>query len=227
MNHRFIVFISGNFIYTSFYIILLITTLSFENVYPQKNFYGGIFFISNYIASPEFQELKKKTDDINLVDTIYLKALKFFDYDESEALLCLTFACLPYNKIKIRFLFNSILTIPLPSPPLTIFNKKLKNLPRKIFFDSNNDEFGDKDKLSHFFGNAFLGYNSSIFNLSKFIGIFVEIIEQELFIDGSYDNRDILTNYLGELFGKTLKNKKEILPSDVLKVYQLLFLRLF
>jgi len=106
-----------------------------------------------------------------------------------------------------------------------LFQAKLKNLPTKIFFDSPENEFGDKDKLSHFFGNAFLKYNSSFFNLSKFLGIFVEVVERDLFVNGSFDNRDLITNYLGELFGELIKCNKNILPSDVLKIYQLLFIR--
>lgn len=197
-----------------------------QNKY-EKNFYGGIFYLSDYIASEEFESIKENINDLSQVDSIYIKALKFFNGDISETLLCLTFSCLPYNKIRLRFFFNSQLNIPLPSPPKNIFEKRLKNLPQKFFFDSPNNEFGDKDKLSHFFGNAFIKYNSGFFNLSKFMGIFVETVEQELFIDGSYDQRDIITNYLGELFAVTLKEHKNTLPSQILKVYQLLYLRLY
>lgn len=170
--------------------------------------------------------MKINMNDLSRVDSIYIKGLNFFEGDISETLLCLTFSCLPYNEIKVRFLFNTQLIIPLPSPPKKIFEKRLKNLPSKIFFDSPNTEFGDKDKLSHFFGNAFLKINSGIFNLSKFMGIFVEVIEKELCVDGTFDERDIITNYLGELFATVLKENKNILPSQILILYQLLYLRL-
>ncbi len=192
-----------------------------------KDFYGGLFYLSEFIASPEFSSLKDRSSDIELVDSLYLRSLKFFDNDISEALLCLTFSCLPYNNIKVRFLFNSQLIIPLPSPPQKVFNQKLKNLPNKIFFDSPQNDFGDKDKPSHFFGNAFLNYNIGFFNLSKFMGIFVETVEEGLFIEGGYSNKDLVTNSLGELFAEVLKNNPQILPSEILKIYQIFFFRIY
>lgn len=207
-------------------VIIFISDKSFSQNLYEKNFYGGMFYISNYIISSNNNFANKQKNDLDKVDSIYINALKFFNYDVSETLFCLTFACLPYNKIRLKFLFSTI-EIPLPSPSLRIFNERLENLPKNIFFDSPQDDFGDKDKLSHFFGNAFLNYNSSFFNLSKFLGIFVEIVERDLFVDGNFDRRDLIVNNLGELFGKTLKQNSKILPSDALKIYQLLFLRLY
>ncbi|MEG8947336.1 hypothetical protein [Rosettibacter firmus] len=223
-------------ILNSNYVMLLITTFIVLNIFTkqvysqklyEKNFYGGLHYLSDYISSVEFQNLKENINHTQLVDSIYLKALKFFNNDISEALLCLTFSCLPFEKIRLRFLFDIQLAIPLPSPPNEVFKKRLNNLPQKLFFDSPRTESGDKDKLSHFFGNAFLSYNTGSFNLSKLIGIFVETIEDAIFIDGSYDMRDILINYLGSLYGNVLRNKKNILPSDILKIYQLLFIRIY
>jgi len=211
------------FILPILFFLLLPNSTSAQNKY-NKNFYGGLFYLSEYIASDEFIELKNNNDLVQ-IDSLYSKALKFFDYDISESLLCLTFACLPYNKIKVRMPFKSQIIIPLPSPPQNIFNKRLNNLPSNIFFDSPNNNFGDKDKLSHFFGNAFLRYNFGLFNLSKFIGIFVENIEEAIFIEGGFDKRDIIANHLGELFGYSLRRNNDTLPSEVLKIYQLLFFR--
>lgn len=192
----------------------------------EKNFYGGLFYLSNYIASSEFESLKKEKSDLEQVDNIFAKAVEFFEGDISEALLCLTFSTLPYNHIELRFLFGTKIMIPLPSVPKKIFEVKLKNLPKEIFFDSPKDEFGDKDKLAHFFGNAFLSSNFGWFNLSKFMGIFVEQVEEGLFVNGGYSNKDLITNNLGELFGTCIKNNRNLKPSDVLKIYQLLFFRI-
>ncbi|MEW6195904.1 MAG: hypothetical protein AB1521_12205 [Bacteroidota bacterium] len=214
--------------------LLLLLQLFFinpHNAFSQnkyhRDFYGGIFYLSEFIASPEYSLLKERNYDNELVDTLYNRATKFFEGDISEALLCLTFACLPYNNIKTRFLFNSQLTIPLPSPPQRIFIQRLKNLPGKIFFDSPKNDFGDKDKLSHFFGNAFLNYNIGFFNLSKFMGIFVETVEEGLFIEGGYSKKDLITNSLGELFAEVLKDNPKILPSEILKIYQIFFFRMY
>jgi hypothetical protein len=199
--------------------------LSAQSKYD-KSFYGGLFYLSEFIASSEFESFKKNNDDLAQVDLIYKKSINFYDGDLSEALLALTFTCLPFDHIKARFLFGSKINIPLPSPPKIIFKQKVTNLPSRLFFDTPNTDFGDKDKLAHFFGNAFLRYNFGFFNLSKFMGIFVENVEEGLFIEGGYSFRDIIANHLGELFAESLKCNKDILPSDILKIYQLLFIRI-
>ncbi len=205
--------------------LLIPASYCFQSNY-EKSFYGGLFYLSDFIASEQFAGLKETHNDLELVDLIYRKAYDFYEGDISEALLALTFTCLPFNRIRTRFLFGSEIIIPLPSPPEIIFRLKVKNLPKVIFFDSLENEFGDKDKLSHFFGNAFLRYNFGFFNLSKFMGIFVETVEEGLFIEGGYSNRDIITNHLGELFAEGVKENNSLLPSSVLNVYQLFYFRM-
>lgn len=212
-------------------LLVFLLVIFFHDFYSQSNyeksFYGGLFYISDYVASDYFHNLKTNQDDLKLVDSIYTKALEFFNYDYSETFLCLTFATLPYNFIKSKFLFNTQLIIPLPSPSKKIFDKKVIQLPKKLFFDSPQNNFGDKDKLAHFFGSAFLRYNFGWFNLSKFMGIFVEQVEEKLFVNGSISGKDIVINHIGELFAETVKNNNKILPSDILKIYQLLFLKVY
>ena len=69
--------------------------------------------------------------------------------------------------------------------------------------------------------------NVSIFNLSEFLGIFVEYFEQGFFLQGGYDNRDLIANHLGELFAVMVRNDSNTKPSEALKVYQLLYLRIY
>ncbi len=212
-----------NRIYTLF--IIFISFLSL-NAQTHKSFYDGLFYLSNFIASPEFYELKKSKSDLEQVDIIFEKSKIYFEQDISESLLCLTFCVLPFNKIDFKLpLGLGIMKIPLPSPPKNIFIKKLENLPSRLFLDSPKNPFGDKDKLAHFFGNAFLRYNISLFNFSKFMGIFVEETEQNFFANGELDRRDLTANYLGELFAEMLKNNSTSKPSQALIVYQLLYFR--
>jgi hypothetical protein len=192
----------------------------------EKSFYGGLFYLSNLISSNEFLEIKKHTTDPEQVNYLFEKATNYFEGDISESLLCLTFSTLPFNKIDFKLPFGiGVMKIPLPSPPQEIFAKRLVNLPSKLFFDSPKNLFGDKDKLAHFFGNTFLRYNISVFNFSKFMGIFVEETEQNFFANGELDWRDIIVNHLGELFSEMLKNNSHSKPSQALLVYQLLFFR--
>jgi hypothetical protein len=193
-----------------------------------KSFYNGLFYLTNYMTSDEYLQFKKVHSDIESVDHIYEYALKYFNNDLSETFLCLTFTLIPFNKVQMKIPFiGTKFTVPLPSPSQSIYNEKRKNTPKLIFFDSPRDDFGDKDKLAHFFGNAFLSYSIPLFNISDFMGIFVEYFEEGFFPGGGYDYRDLVANHIGKLFGTMVKNKKDIKPSEALKIYQTLYIRVY
>ena len=152
--------------------------------------------------------------------------LNYENYNYSEALFALTFAVIPYNAIQLNIpLINSIVTYKLPSAPDDIFTKKNENLPRRLFFDTPGDNYGDKDKLAHFFGSAFISYAQNIFDFGNLIGYFVEVFEQDFEIQNSIDIRDLQTNKLGNIFGEMLKKNKNLLPSQVMIFRSFLFLR--
>jgi hypothetical protein len=161
--------------------------------------------------------LKEKVGELLTVDFIYLEALKFNNHDQSEALLSLTFATVPYNEVPIQIpVIKSIINFPLIAASDSVFELKNANLPRYIFFDSPMNEYGDKDKLAHFFGSAFLSYSSNFFDLGNAIGYFVEVFEESFKVQSSIDERDLITNKLGNMFGALLKRNKNILPSQII-----------
>ncbi len=202
-------------------LIILLCSTTITNA-QSHTFEDGVIYLSNYISSDYFRNNKDK--DIYLVDTLYLQAKRFYNGNISEALLALTFATLPFNKMPITIPFlNLKLNLKLPSVKQDIFLKKKKNLPGIIYFDSPKIGGQDKDKVAHFFGNAFLKYNVQIINLSKFLGIFVEMFELTFKVSGGVDFRDLTTNYIGEFFGFSLRNKKDLKPSDFLKLYSLFY----
>ncbi len=172
-------------------------------------------YLSDFIGSEYFRNLKTKNNDLALVDTLFKRSLIFRHNDYSEALLSLTFATIPYNEVPIQIpLIHIIVNFPLISASDSVFLAKNRNLPKDLFFDTPKDKFGDKDKLAHFFGSAFLAYNSSIFDLGDLIGYFVEVFEEEFKVQSKIDNRDLMTNKLGYIFGAALKRNKFIHPSD-------------
>lgn len=135
-------------------------------------------------------------------------------------MLALTFACLPYKVMNVKLPILPItLAIHLPAVSSPLFDIKTKNLPSKLFFDTPENGFGDKDKLSHFFGNAFIEFNIPFFNLSKFLGIFVEKFEETFYVEGAMDKRDLYVNALGAKFGKSLRENSAILPSEFINKY--------
>jgi hypothetical protein len=160
------------------------------------------------------------------VDTLFKRAVNYRDSDYSEALLSLMFATVPYKKVPIQIpLIKTIVQFPLTSAGDSVFLLKNKNLPKDFYFDTPQTNFGDKDKLAHFFGSAFLAYNSSIFDLGDLIGYFVEVFEEEFKVQSVIDSRDMMTNKLGYIFGTYLKKDKKIQPSNAFLLRTLFYTR--
>ena len=183
----------------------------------QSKLSKSVNFISEYIASRSFLTLKKEIGDLKTVDSIFIKSCNHSNKDFSEALLALTFATVPYKEVPIQIpLLKVIVNYPLISASDSIFLLKNENLPRYIFCDSPADNYGDKDKLAHFFGSAYISYASNIFDLGDPIGYFVEVFEESFKVQSTIDERDLITNNLGNTFGKLLKRNKNILPSQII-----------
>lgn len=208
-----------------FFLLYFVTTFS-AAFSQQSNLSKAVNYISDFIASDYFLELKKSNSDIELIDSIYLRSLKFKDFDYSETLLALTFAAVPYKEVPIKIpLINLTVYYPLTSADDSIFLLKNKNLPKDLFFDTPQNNYGDKDKLAHFFGSAFISYSSNIFDLGDLIGYFVESFENTFKIQSIIDERDLRTNKLGNIFGDILKKNKNALPSQLFLIKSLFYFR--
>lgn len=199
-----------------FFCFLLLSANSFGQIFATIDLDEGIFFITKYIASDEFSRIKQNYSEIEAIDSLYKISLRYYNNDISEALLALTFATLPYSQMPISLpIINTNINIPLPTPD-KLRNKKNNNLPGHFLVDSPNNNFGDKDKLAHFFGNAYLSYSFPFFNISDFLSIFVEKFEEAFKVEGAFDMRDIFINNLGKKFGRQLHENFLLLPSQVL-----------
>lgn len=209
-----------------FFLILMITLNSIPSIAQQSELSKTVNYLSDFIASSYFRNLDNNINDLSLVDTLFRRAVQYREGDYSEALLSLTFATVPYKKVPIDIpLFNNIIQFPLTSADDSVFLIKNANLPKDFYFDSPQNNFGDKDKLAHFFGSAFLAYNSSIFDLGNLIGYFVEVFEEEFKVQSVIDNRDMMTNRLGYIFGTYLKESKTIQPSNAFLLRTLFYVR--
>jgi len=205
---------------------LLLCLLAYTNNFTQQSKLSkSVNFISEYIASEKFKILKNEIGDINVIDSIFTKALEQSNENYSEALLALTFATVPYREVPIQVpIIKTIINFPLVSASDSIFNLKNKNLPRYLFIDTPQNDYGDLDKLAHFFGSAFLSYSSNIFDLGELIGYFVEAFEESFKVQSEIDYRDIDVNFYGRLFGKLLKKDKSVLPSQIILLRSLKFI---
>lgn len=204
-------------------VIIFILLFNTSSVFPQQSKLSkAVNYLSNFIASDYFVQLKETNTDLALVDSIYLRAVAFTEEDYSEALLAITFTTITYKEVPLVIpLLSSIINFPLISVDDSTFNLKNKNLPQKLFFDSPNKKYGDKDKLAHFFGNAFLGYSQNIFDLSDLIGYFVESFEESFKVQSKVDYRDLNVNWYGDLFGKLLRDNSKLLPSQIMLIRSL------
>lgn len=205
--------------------LFIIFTFYLGICFPQQSKLSkAVNSVSEYVASDEFLILKDKVGDLTAVDSIYIYALKINDYNYSETLLSLMFATVPYREVPVQTPFLKIkLNYPLISADPETFERKNRNLPRYLFIDTPKNDYGDLDKLAHFFGSAFLSYSSSIFDLGELIGYFVEAFEESFKVQSEIDFRDIDVNYYGRLFGQLLKKDKTILPSQIILLRSLKF----
>ena len=208
-------------------LILFQIFLLIQNTYSQQSQLSKtVNHISDYIASEGFIHLRNEIGDVSAADSIFIIATSFTNGNISDALLALMFATVPYREVPIQIpLINSIVNYPLTSAEEEIFLKKNENLPRYLFFDTPQNNYGDKDKLAHFFGSAFLSYESHLFDMGKLIGYFVEAFEESFKVQSSVDIRDLDVNDFGRLFGTLLKENKELLPSQIFLLRSLRFLR--
>jgi hypothetical protein len=207
-----------------FWIILL---LPFVNLSAQTTKLGGeVIALTKYMASKDFADLGKKIGDIYRTDSLYEEALKITHGDYSEALFALTFAAVPYKRVPIKIpLLGIRFDYPLVSAGDSLYHLKNKNLPKYLYLDSPKDNYGDKDKVAHFFGSAYVTYGAHFFDLGKVIGYFVEVFEQDFKVQSSIDERDLATDDLGNIFGEILKSNKKVLPSQVMLVRSLFYCR--
>lgn len=181
-----------------------------------------VYSLSEYISTGNYLSYDKNT--IYGIDSIYLKAKFILKDDISEALLSTTFATLPFNHIPVLLPFlNTKIDIPLPAVEESLFTLKNENLPSGFLIDNKNPN-SDKDKIAHFFGNAFISHSISFINLSDFLGLLIELFENAFYVEGSIDARDIIINRLGQKFGEDLKKDSSLLPSQYFSVYNSLFI---
>lgn len=166
--------------------------------------------ISNYILSPAFSEIHR--DDLVRVDSIYANALRICGNDKSEAMLSLAVIFSPVSKIK---LFG--LSVAIPTVGDSIYRAVSERTPSMLFSDSPKNLFGDRDKLAHFFGSAFLRYSKNLINISYYTGILVELFEDGMNLPGGLDQRDLAADLLGIKFAEETRDNERTMPSSSMK----------
>jgi hypothetical protein len=175
--------------------------------------------LKRYIRSEKFCYVKSRAGDLWAIDAIYGRAMEVTHGDVSEALFISGLATMEHSRVGVRLpLIKLPLYFPLTTEGDSAFGARVFNLPSHFYSDSPPGEYGDRDKLQHFFGSAFLAYSFRSRGLASFIGAFVEWGENEFIIDGAPDPRDRRANHQGQEFGFALADRSEAKPSEFLQI---------
>lgn len=182
--------------------------------------------VKNYVRSRNFRILRTLVGDRRAVDAIYLEALRQTRGNTGMALLVSLAAVMDHQIVRVKIPILSV-AIPLTSEPRQQLRARLRNVPRYFYSDSPKTPAGDRDKLQHFFGSAFLSYLFESAGPADRIAQFIEWGEEAFIVGGAHDERDVRANHQGREFGLALRfaqsrypmlEKRQLLPSQFLIV---------
>jgi hypothetical protein len=190
----------------------------FDNPHPLAclfTYFPSIFIqheleLKWFVSSKTFKHLREQFGDAKSVDAIYIRAMQLTNNNTAMSLLLCTFATFDHETVGLNIPFFS-LAFPLTEESQAEFKKRINNLPRIIYDDS--PESGDRDKLQHFFGSAFLTFISESRGAADRFGVFVEKGERLIIVGGVYDDRDLRADWQGQNFGSALLENNRRKPS--------------
>lgn len=182
----------------------------------EPNVFQATEKLREYIRNELPPTSRDRAEELKHIDLIFAKGMELSDKKVSTALLAISFAVLNRTDIKPTFPLLGIVKLPLPAEDSSDAAMRIQKLPRYIFGDSPQDKWGDCDKLIHFFGSAYLTYETGTKKLPDAIGNLLEEGEVALKLDTSADARDVFANRLGQEFGAALSDGRDVLPSDFL-----------
>jgi hypothetical protein len=178
---------------------------------------GDCWQLKEYIRSDEFVEEKRAHGDLHAVDLVYDRAMRLAWDNIYEALLIAAFSTFDHRQVGLRLpILGSLLWFPLTSEFPEEFAARVNALPSRLYPDTPKGPAGDRDKLQHFFGSAFLAYTLESNDTPARIGDFIEWGEERFIVGGVNDERDQRANFQGRMFGLRLREDDSVQPSDYL-----------
>ena len=174
--------------------------------------------LKDFVCSEEFLKFRRTYGDVRSVDAIFDHAMRLSWNNTYEALLLSFLATMEHRNFGVRLpLLGPLLWVPLTSEFPEDFQIRVRCLPTRLYPDTPPGAAGDRDKLQHFFGSAFLTYTTESNDAAQRVGLFVEWGEEEFVVDGALDQRDIRANMEGQNFASCLLKDDSTLPSRFLK----------
>ncbi len=169
-----------------------------------------------FIRSRMFRDIRARYGDKRAVDAVYIRAMQMTNNNTAVALMLSTLACFDHDMVGLNVPVFSLF-FPLTNESETEFKRRVDNLPVKLYDDTPPTFSGDRDKLQHFLGSAFLTYAFESRDVAMRIGEFIEKGEDAFIVDGVLDERDRRANQQGQEFGLALLDDNHHLPSEFLK----------
>jgi hypothetical protein len=179
--------------------------------YPPLLIRNGID-LKDFIRSDAFAAYRRFAGDARAADAIYVRAMSLTANNTAVALLIATVATFDHYVVGVRVpLLN--LWFPLSNESREEFDARVRNLPSKLYADSPPGPRGDRDKLQHFFGSAFIALAFESQGAARRVGDFIEVGEDAAIVDGVNDARDERADWNGREFGAALMADNRLYPS--------------
>ena len=175
------------------------------------------YLLREYVRSDELSALRRAYGDPYAVDCVFERAMRLSWDNEYEALLVSAFALMDHRRFGVRLpVAGIVLWFPLTSEFDDEFSARVDSLPSRLYADTPPGREGDRDKLQHFFGSAFLTALTESAASADRVGLFVEWGEELLIVGGVNDARDVRADRQGERFALDLLADPGVRPSRYL-----------
>ncbi len=171
--------------------------------------------MKQFLRSKAFHRLKDRLGDRRALDAIYVRSMQLTDNNTAIALLLAAIATFDHRVVGLKvpvFQFY----FPLSNESQEEFDRRVSRLPARIYPDTPPRPAGDRDKLQHFFGSAFLTVAFESESGADRTGVFVEEGEDIFIVGGVKDERDLRADRDGRRFGKALLEDNRRYPSRFL-----------
>ena len=179
-------------------------------------FVQHVIEMRSFIRSKTFLKIRKTFGDNRAVDAIFIRAMQMTNNNTAISLLLSTIASFDHRLVGIKVPVFRIF-FPLSDESEEEFTRRLQHLPCRLYPDGPEGPEGDRDKIQHFFGSAFLTFIFESQQSGDNFGEFIEHGEDAFIVGGVSDDRDRRSNHEGQRFGVALLDDNRRIPSDYMK----------
>ncbi len=173
--------------------------------------------LKDYICGEEFARFRLVYGDLQAVDAIFNRALHLCWNNTGEALIICLLSTMDHRSFGVELpLVGDLIWLPLTSEFPDVFQRRISALPGKLYPDTPPGIAGDRDKLQHFFGSAYLALLAESPESAERTGEFVEWGEEQFIVGGVNDWRDLRADRQGGQFGFGLLSDRDLRPSSFL-----------